>query len=519
MFCQLPKENPELVPTDCSTKIGEGAYGIVFRCATKSQFVVKCDKDVSDEDGISYASLREWVICSTNRHYNIPRAIRVDMDKSRAVYPHYGENIRGLQLTKNEKISITQQFIRAIAYAHCSLGVMNRDIKTDNILYNRDKGRCVVIDWGIGRHCSEEANVSGQMYTLWYRPPEVLLGSKQYGFPADVWAVGMILVELWLGENIEGDSNIGQLYGYFRLWGTPNPSDWPSITTYNGWRSSFPQWKETWSSREDVRTMKRQDPLVIDLIESCLHYDPEKRIKSRDLLHHPLLRNQLSSHIFVFPSLECRAASIPPLKDIMKGQEDLTWEMRTILYEWLEEVQVYRNFSCRALFIAYQICDKVLAKVPYHRKKLQLLGITCFMLSSKMNDQYCLFPPECVRLAGRLFTNQECIDEEKKVLEAVNMDLIDATPLLFIPKNEMKDVIPVLKKFACSNKYTSYTSHCIAMASRLIKDKVEEVSNPWTSVADIYKCANEMDSNRSWELNPMMVDVPDKPPLLDMITI
>lgn len=36
--------------------------------------------------------------------------------------------------------------------------------------------------------------------TLWYRPPEILLGDKDYGYPVDVWPAALIIAELWFKE-------------------------------------------------------------------------------------------------------------------------------------------------------------------------------------------------------------------------------------------------------------------------------------------------------------------------------
>ena len=144
-------------------------------------------------------------------------------------------------------------------------------------MYDAGSNRCVLIDWGICRHERFDDNVSTRMYTLWYRPPEVIMGSEKYTCSADVWAVGILLIGLWLDFRVEGDSNIDQLFRYFRLWGTPSIEEWPSMPQLNGWRSNFPKWENTWSSRHDVQELGKQEPLVLDMIEKCLMYDPPKK--------------------------------------------------------------------------------------------------------------------------------------------------------------------------------------------------------------------------------------------------
>ena len=49
--------------------------------------------------------------------------------------------------------------------------------------------------------------------TRWYRPPELLLGSDNYGKDVDMWAVGCIMGEMITGEPVfPGESDVDQLY-------------------------------------------------------------------------------------------------------------------------------------------------------------------------------------------------------------------------------------------------------------------------------------------------------------------
>jgi cyclin-dependent kinase 2 len=77
--------------------------------------------------------------------------------------------------------------------------------------------------------------------TLWYRPPEILLGCKTYALPVDMWAVGTILAEMTTKRPLfPGDSEIDELFKIFRyvmlqlmLFGSVRMSHYPHI------RSSF----------------------------------------------------------------------------------------------------------------------------------------------------------------------------------------------------------------------------------------------------------------------------------------
>ena len=66
--------------------------------------------------------------------------------------------------------------------------------------------------------------------TLWYRAPEILLGSKLYSCPVDMWAIGCIFAELSSGNAIfKGDSQLDQIMRIFRYLGTPTERTWPGV--------------------------------------------------------------------------------------------------------------------------------------------------------------------------------------------------------------------------------------------------------------------------------------------------
>lgn len=57
-----------------------------------------------------------------------------------------------------------------------------------------------------------------QVVTLWYRAPEILLGSNNYGTPVDLWSVGCIFAEMLNQRPLfPGDSEIDELFKIFRL--------------------------------------------------------------------------------------------------------------------------------------------------------------------------------------------------------------------------------------------------------------------------------------------------------------
>ncbi|PHU09249.1 Cell division control protein 2 -like protein [Capsicum chinense] len=79
--------------------------------------------------------------------------------------------------------------------------------------------------------------------TLWYRAPEILLGSRHYSTPVDVWSVGCIFAEMVNQRPLfPGDSEIDELFKIFRVMGTPNEDTWPGVTSLPDYKSAFPKW-------------------------------------------------------------------------------------------------------------------------------------------------------------------------------------------------------------------------------------------------------------------------------------
>jgi mitogen-activated protein kinase 15 len=92
---------------------------------------------------------------------------------------------------------ILYQLAKALKYLH-SAKLIHRDLKPSNILVNSN---CAIrlCDFGLVRSLNAKqlgAVLTEGVATRWYRSPEVLLGSKSYSTPADVWSFGCIIYEI-----------------------------------------------------------------------------------------------------------------------------------------------------------------------------------------------------------------------------------------------------------------------------------------------------------------------------------
>jgi cyclin-dependent kinase 7 len=96
--------------------------------------------------------------------------------------------------------------------------------KPDNMLFLKD-GTIKLADFGLARlHGTPKKRLSPEAITLWYKPPELLLGATEYSFSSDMWSVGCIFAELLLRRPFlqgQQQTDLSQLDTIFRVFGTP----------------------------------------------------------------------------------------------------------------------------------------------------------------------------------------------------------------------------------------------------------------------------------------------------------
>jgi len=184
-------------------------------------------------------------------------------------------DLKGIFMKRRDVMPMVNQLIEGLVYMH-SWGVKHRDIKLQNILVELKKqpafgeagpSRLVFTDFGLargtGRVC--ERPLTHEICTLWYRPPEVLLGCKMYDARVDWWSLGCVVYEMLYNKALfPGESEIDQLFKIFRVMGTPTEKTWPGITNYSEYNNnSFPKFEKT-LSLPDI------EPQLQEFIQECL---------------------------------------------------------------------------------------------------------------------------------------------------------------------------------------------------------------------------------------------------------
>src|SRR2546421_8981857 len=154
--------------------------------------------------------------------------------------------------------SFMHQLLQGIAFCHDNR-VLHRDLKPQNLLINT-KGQLKLADFGLARAFGIPVNTfSNEVVTLWYRAPDVLLGSRSYSTSIDIWSAGCIMAEMYTGRPLfPGTTNDDQLIKIFRIMGTPNDTTWPGVSQYQEYHNKpYP----AYNAQDMVQLLPMIDPL------------------------------------------------------------------------------------------------------------------------------------------------------------------------------------------------------------------------------------------------------------------
>uniref|UniRef100_A0A674AME6 Cyclin dependent kinase 17 n=1 Tax=Salmo trutta TaxID=8032 RepID=A0A674AME6_SALTR len=210
-------------------KLGEGTYATVFKGRSKltDNLVALKEIRLEHEEGAPCTAIREVSLLKDLKHANIVTLHDiVHTDKSLTLVfeyldkdlKQYMDDCGNIMSMHNVKIFLFQ-ILRGLAYCH-KRKVLHRDLKPQNLLIN-ERGELKLADFGLARAKSVPTKTySNEVVTLWYRPPDVLLGSSEYSTQIDMWGVGCIFYEMAAGRPLFPGSTVeDELHLIFRLLG------------------------------------------------------------------------------------------------------------------------------------------------------------------------------------------------------------------------------------------------------------------------------------------------------------
>lgn len=293
-------------------KIGQGTYSNVYKARDlitgKIVALKKVRFDNLEPESVRFMA-REILVLKRLDHPNVLKLeglVTSRMSCSLYLVFEYMEHDlaglaagQGIKFTEPQVKCYMKQLLSGLEHCH-NRGVLHRDIKGSNLLIDNE-GILKIADFGLATFFDPEQNqhMTSRVVTLWYRPPELLLGATLYGTGVDLWSAGCILAELLAGRPImPGRTEVEQLHKIFKLCGSPSEDYWKKYKLPNAtlFKPQQPY------KRCIAETFKDFPSSSLPLIESLLSMDPDGRGTATAALN---------SEFFTTEPLACEPSSLP----------------------------------------------------------------------------------------------------------------------------------------------------------------------------------------------------------------
>ncbi|PNT65323.1 hypothetical protein BRADI_4g40416v3 [Brachypodium distachyon] len=308
---------------DILNKIGQGTYSYVYKAQDRETGRIVALKKVqfnrTDSDSVCFMVRQIHVL----RRLDHPNIIKLEaVATSRVLYSlylvfEYMEHdlsalvaTPGLKLTEPQIKCFVQQLLHGLDHYHKS-GVLHRDIKISNLLIDSNGTLKIAdFDWAISYDPNYPRSLTSHVGTLWYRPPELLLGATKYGVAVDMWSTGCIIAELFAGKPImPGRTEVEQIYKIFELCGWP-ADDYCKKSNVPETALSMPQQQYR---RCVAETFNAFPPSAVLLIDSLLSLEPQVRGTASSALQSDFFRTE---------PLACDLSSLPKLPPSKEYDEE-----------------------------------------------------------------------------------------------------------------------------------------------------------------------------------------------------
>ncbi|KAL9096594.1 MAG: hypothetical protein Q9165_001081 [Trypethelium subeluteriae] len=287
--------------------IEEGSYGWVSRAretATGEIVALKKLKMDNFNEGFPVTAMREIKTLMQSNHVHIVDlreiVVGTSLNDVFMVMEFLEHDLKTLQEDMSEPFApselktILLQLTSAVAYLH-SHWILHRDLKTSNILMN-NRGEIKIADFGMARFTGDPPPALTQLVvTLWYRAPELLLGTTTYDFAIDIWSLGCIFAELLTKDPLfQGSRELDQLLKIFDLLGPPTAESWPTFRRLPNARAmKLPSSPSPHPSPQ--QSLRRKFPILtssgVSLLASLLSLNPEHRLTAEETLQHEYFRD------------------------------------------------------------------------------------------------------------------------------------------------------------------------------------------------------------------------------------
>ncbi|CAK9147540.1 unnamed protein product [Ilex paraguariensis] len=302
---------------DKLAKVGHGTYSNVYKARDRETGKIVALKkvrfDTSEPESVKFMA-REIIILQKLDHPNI---IKLEgLATSRMQYSLYlvfdfmqSDLTRVIsrpegKLTEPQVKCYMKQLLSGLQHCH-GRGILHRDIKGSNLLIDKS-GMLKIADFGLANFYQpkQKRPLTSRVVTLWYRAPELLLGSTDYGVGIDLWSTGCLLAEMFEGRPImPGRTEVEQLHRIFKLCGAPPEDYWKKMkppTTFRPPQPYKPSFQEALTNFPNS---------AFRLLTSFLALDPAYRGTAA---------SALESEFFISSPLACDLLGLP----VMSKEED-----------------------------------------------------------------------------------------------------------------------------------------------------------------------------------------------------
>jgi cell division cycle 2-like protein len=289
-------------------KIGEGAAGVVYKArdrrtgATVAIKLLRRGGVCYDDAQLSENLLREARCLQACRgHPCLVEPLAAGREGANAflVMEYVGPSLACVMRERGgagrapfpeaEARRLMRQLLDGAAAMH-GHGVLHRDLKPENVLVDAH-GNLKICDFGLSRFAANTPGASAEPYTssvvtLWYRAPELLLGSTEYDAGVDTWALGCIMAELLAGAPLlPGRTEMDQLNKTFDTVGTDDMTDWPSFARLP--RAGSPLCQRTRPPSRLREMFPALSAAGLDVLSGLLACRPDRRLTAADALRRP----------------------------------------------------------------------------------------------------------------------------------------------------------------------------------------------------------------------------------------
>ena len=135
--------------------------------------------------------------------------------------------------------------------------------------------------------------------------------------------------------------------------------------------------------------------------------------------------------IYVNLLLEETQATTKPKFGYMNTQPEINEIMRAILIDWIIDVHLRFNLRQETLFMTIWLIDTYLSFAFVHRDKLQLLGITCLLISCKSHEIYYPQNDKLIEMTDNAYSKEEMLTMENEILKKLNFFIVCPNPIDF----------------------------------------------------------------------------------------